>query len=109
VLALLESVERYENLYRSGRLPGWPTTSASRPEMLENFGAVLAGAPHLFSSRRLLEECRTFVRQADGYCAAVSGAHDDCIFALAIALQVRRQLAGDSRIRKLEMGTLPIR
>lgn len=109
MLALLESVERYENLYRSGRLPGWPTTSASRPEMLENFGAVLAGAPHLFSSRRLLEECRTFVRQADGYCAAVSGAHDDCIFALAIALQVRRQLAGDSRIRKLEMGTLPIR
>jgi len=77
--------------------------------MLENFGAVLAEAPHLFSSRRLLAECRTFVRHADGYCAAASGAHDDCILALAIALEVRRELAGDFRIRKLEMGTLPIR
>ena len=109
VLALLESAERYENLYLHGRQPGWLTTSASRPEMLENFGAVLAEAPHLFSSRRLLAECRTFVRHADGYCAAASGAHDDCILALAIALEVRRKLAGDFRIRKLEMGTLPIR
>ncbi len=109
VLALLESVERYENLYLDGRQTGWQTTSASRPEMLENFGAVLAEAPHLVSSRRLLEECRTFVRHADGYCAAASGTHDDCIFALAIALEVRRRLAGDSRNRKLEMGTLPIR
>lgn len=109
VLALLESVERYANLYRRGRKSGWPTTSATRPEMLENFGAVLAEAPHLFSSRRLLEECRTFVRHADGHCAAASGAHDDCVMALAIALAVRRELAGDSGIRKLEMGTLPIR
>lgn len=109
VLALLESVERYEDLYRSGRQSGWLTSQVTRPEMLETFAAVLAEAPHLFSSRRLLEECRTFVRHADGYCTAASGAHDDCVFALAIALAVRRELAGDSRIRKLEMGTLPIR
>ena len=109
VLALLESVERYENLYLHGRQSGWLTSRVTRPEMLENFAAVLAEAPHLFSSRRLLEECRTFVRHADGYCAAASGAHDDCILALAIALEVRRELAGNSRIRKLEMGTLPIR
>ena len=109
VLALLESVERYENLYRSGRQSGWVTSQVSRPQMLETFAAVLAEAPHLFSSRRLLEECRTFVRHADGYCAAAAGAHDDCILALAIALAVRRELAGDFRIQKLEMGTLPIR
>jgi hypothetical protein len=109
VLALLESVERYENLYRSGRKSGWLTSPVTRPEMLETFAAVLAEAPHLFSSRRLLEECRTFVRHADGHCAAASGAHDDCVFALAIALAVRREMAGDFRIRKLEMGTLPFR
>jgi hypothetical protein len=107
VLALLESVERYENLYRSGRHSGWLTSQVTRPEMLETFAAVLAEAPHLFSSRRLLEECRTFVRHADGYCAAASGAHDDCVMALAIALAVRRDLAGDSRSGRLEMGTLP--
>ncbi len=109
VLALLESVERYENLYRGGRQSGWLTSQVTRPAMLETFAAVLAEAPHLVSSRRLLEECRTFVRHADGYCAAASGAHDDCVFALAIALAVRRELAGDSRGGRLEMGTLPIR
>ena len=77
--------------------------------MLENFGAVLSEAPHLFFSRRLLEECRTFVRHADGFLAAAPGAHDDCVLAMAIALAVRREVAGDSRIRKLEMGILPIR
>ncbi|MGH9491981.1 MAG: terminase [Terriglobales bacterium] len=107
VLALLESVHRYENLYQRDRKPGWLTSSVTRPEMLENFGAVLSEAPHLFSSRRLLEECRTFVRHAAGFLAAASGAHDDCVLAMAIALAVRREVVGDSRSGRLEMGTLP--
>src|SRR5437588_2303750 len=93
VLAYLTSIERYENLYeRNGQL-GWLTSAATRPEMIERFAATLAAQPELFSSPRLLAECRTFVRRADGSPAAAGGTHDDCILAMAIALMVRNELA----------------
>jgi hypothetical protein len=57
--------------------------------MLERFGAALVANPELFMSRRLLEECRTFVRRADGRIAASVGSHDDAIMAMAMALAVR--------------------
>jgi hypothetical protein len=65
--------------------------------MIENMVAVMAAEPELFHSPRLLQECRTFVRRADGNAAAADGAHDDCVMAIAIALQVRRQVAGGGR------------
>ncbi len=89
VLAMLERVERYEKLYRNNRYAGWVTTMLTRPTMLERFGAMLVANPELFQSRRLLEECRTFVRHADGRIAAAEGAHDDAIMAMAMALAVR--------------------
>jgi hypothetical protein len=57
--------------------------------MLERFGAILRMSPELFQSRRLLEECRTFVRHSDGRIAALEGSHDDAIMAMAMALAVR--------------------
>ena len=93
VLAYLTAVERYENLYeRNGQL-GWLTSSVTRPEMIERFAAALTTQPQLFWSERLLRECRTFIRRADGTPAAAPGAHDDCILALAIALSVRAEVA----------------
>lgn len=89
VLAMLERVEEYEPLYRYKRYSGWVTTVLTRPTMLERFGAALVANSDLFMSRRLLEECRTFVRHADGRIAASEGAHDDAIMAMAIALAVR--------------------
>ena len=59
--------------------------------MIENFGAILAARPELFSSERLLRECKTFVRNSNGVPAAASGAHDDCVMAIAIALAVRNE------------------
>jgi hypothetical protein len=56
----------------------------------------------LFQSQRLLNEFRTFVRHEDGNSGASSGAHDDCVMAMAIALAVRRSVAGD--VRKKEMA-----
>ena len=56
--------------------------------------ATLAAEPGVFRSRRLLEECRTFVRREDGSPAAASGTHDDCVMAMAIALAVRAETAG---------------
>ena len=69
VMAMLEQVERYEPLFpEATRNAGWLTTMLKRPTMLERFGAMLVADPELFQSRRLLEECRTFVRHEDGGC-----------------------------------------
>jgi hypothetical protein len=110
VLAHLVAGEKYENLYPRSGPPGWLTTAASRPAMLENFAAVLAAAPGLVQSPRLLEECRTFVRHPDGSSAAAAGAHDDCVLAMAIALAVRRELAGEApREAAFTLDALPPR
>jgi hypothetical protein len=94
-----------ENVYYSNRQAGWLTTAASRPRMIENFGAVLMAGPELFSSSRLLQECRTFVRQSDGNSGAMAGTHDDSVMAMAIALAVRAETAGEMK-REFAMATL---
>ncbi len=111
VLAHLTAVQGYANVYPQQEPLGWATTAVTRPSMLENFAAILAVAPELFWSRRLLEECRTFLRQASGASRAAAGAHDDCIFAMAIALGVRKGLAGSASAQggKVELGSLPER
>src|SRR5207253_608315 len=76
---------------KNGQL-GWLTTAANRGPMLANFAALLATEPRLFNSPRLLEECKTFVRQANGTASAAIGAHDDCVLAMAIAQQVRSEV-----------------
>ncbi len=78
----------YGNLYRQGGQTGWLTTSASRPRMIEQFAAEMRREPEKFESRRLLEECKTFVRKMDGTAAAANGAHDDLVMAMAVALAV---------------------
>jgi len=105
VLALLELAERYQHVYAQGGQAGWLTTTVSRPRMLEGFGAAVRGAPELFSSARLLEECRTFVRHPDGRTAAMAGTHDDAVLAMAIALAVREEVTGQAR-RGLGFGSL---
>ena len=78
--------------------------------MVEILAAVLAEEPELFRSRRLLNEFRTFVRHADGKSAAIGGAHDDCVMAMAIALGARREPAGkNSSAGALDLASLPRR
>jgi hypothetical protein len=108
VLAHLNNLE-YGNLFEKDGQLGWLTSAASRPAMIENMAAVLMSEPELFHSPRLLEECRTFVRRADGTAAAADGAHDDCVMAMAIALAVRRSEAGRGvKKRVLEMASLVV-
>ena len=97
VLAHLVNAEHCDNLYAQRGQMGWLTNLATRPAMLERFAALLRHAPHLFSSARLLRECRSFVRKVDGTPSAASGAHDDTIIAMSIALAVREELAGAAR------------
>jgi hypothetical protein len=106
VLAHLRDME-YGNIFEKGGELGWLTSAASRPAMIENMVAVFMERPTLFRSTRLLEECKTFVRRADGTAAAADGAHDDCVMAMAIALVVRKEDAGRGvRKRGLDVGSL---
>jgi hypothetical protein len=97
VLAHLQWVECYTNLYANAGELGWPTNTATKPLMVSRVGAILAESPGLFLSRRLLAECRTFVAFANGRTGAASGAHDDCFMAMAVAQSVRGELLAGKR------------
>jgi hypothetical protein len=97
VLAYLKSVCRYEPVYAQRGQEGWLTSSLSRPEMLGKLGTALVETPEIFKSRRLLLECRSFVRQASGGTGAKFGEHDDCVMAMAMALSVREEKLLGSR------------
>ena len=93
VLAHLERTDHHE-IYQQKGWNGWLTSAANRPEMIERLIAVMMEKPGLFRSARLWNECRTFVRTANGRPEAAPGAHDDCVMAMAIALAVREEGTG---------------
>ena len=94
VLAYLDAVERYDRVYEQGGQAGWLTSSASKPGMVSRMGALLAEAPELFLSGRLLRECRTYVSFAGGRTGAAYGNHDDCLMAMAVGQAVRAERLG---------------
>ena len=94
VLALAETVCGYGKIYRQAGQPGWLTTSLSRPAALGRLDARLVEEPERFQSRRLLGECRSFVRMPNGSSGARAGTHDDRVMAMAIGLEARAELAG---------------
>jgi hypothetical protein len=91
VLAYLDAVERYSLVYEQAGVAGWLTTAGSKPAMVSRMGALLVESPSLFLSRRLLEECRTFVSHPGGRTGAANGAHDDCLMAMALGQAVRAE------------------
>jgi len=92
VLWLLESVSHYPRIYRQNGQMGWLTNSVTRPAGIGRLNAALIDQPDLFMSRRLLSECRSFVRRSDGSTGAQSGAHDDLVMAMSIGMAVRAEL-----------------
>lgn len=100
VLAHLQGSHRYDRLYRAddGK-PGWRTTDVSRDTMLAGVEAALVENPQIFSSERLLRECRTFVRQPSGKYAAQAGQYDDCVMGFAVALAARHDFLSHERFR----------
>ena len=105
VLAYLRSMA-VSNLYRYESQDGWLTSASTRPAMLANLAAVLASNPKLFRSPRLLREFRTFVKLPDGSSGAASGTHDDCVMAMAIAMEVRQRIAGEAPRENVGFGSL---
>lgn len=89
----------YPNLYfrevfddiskKVGRKVGFRTDSITRPYILAELRSLLA-TKNNWTDAAFLEECLVFVRNKLGKPAAMSGKHDDRIFATAIALEIRR-------------------
>jgi len=96
VLALAETVCGYKRIYKHGGQAGWLTTSLSRPAVLGQLGAGLVQEPERFQSRKLLGECRSFVRLPNRSTGARTGTHDDRVMAMAIGLGARAELLGRS-------------
>jgi hypothetical protein len=94
VLAHLEMGCKYGRIYRQDGQAGWLTTSMSRPAVLGRLDAALVEEPGCFMSRRLLGECRSFVRLPNGRTGARAGTHDDRVMAMAIGLGARAELLG---------------
>jgi hypothetical protein len=92
VLAYLDKSEHYSHIYESNGVAGWLTSAANKPAMISRLGALLVESPQIFSSQRLLAECRSFVNHPGGRTGAATGAHDDCVMAMAIAQAVRAEM-----------------
>lgn len=92
VLAYLRGVSKYPLIYQQGEQDGWLTSVIHRPRMLGVLASALVETPGIFFSRRLLQECRSFVRHRNGKIGASAGAHDDCVMAMAMALCVRDEI-----------------
>ena len=100
ILALLESVCFYSNLYQQSGKPGWLTTQVSRLAAINGLNAHLIERADCFMSRKLLAECRTFVRFRDGSSGARAGTHDDRVMAMAIGHAARSELLGNGSMAR---------
>ncbi len=92
VLALADTACAYSRIYAQRGQPGWLTTTVTRPAVLGHLDAALVENSDRFMSRRLLAECRSFVRLPNGGTGARAGTHDDRVMAMAIALGARAEL-----------------
>jgi hypothetical protein len=97
VLALAKTSCRYGRIYEQDGQAGWLTTSVSRPAVLGRLDAGLVEQAERFMSRRLLGECRSFVRMSNGRSGARAGTHDDRVMAMAIGLAARAELLEGGR------------
>jgi hypothetical protein len=108
VLMALENEPEPVPLFGNAGTTGWDTNQRTRPTMVYRFVEMMHREPHLFQSRRLLKECRTFIRRENGTPGAAQGTHDDCIIAMAIALAVREEVvAVPSRDGSLLLTSVP--
>ncbi len=70
---------------------GWRTDGRTRPRMLANLHTVMDQTPDMVVSEALLREMLTFIKNEEMRPEAAADAHDDLVFAAAIAHEVRGQ------------------
>jgi hypothetical protein len=90
----------YPNLYYREQLDditksvthkiGFKTDEKTRPYILSELRKLISLYDGVWTNAEFLRECLVFVRNKVGRAEAMSGKHDDLIFAKAIALEIRR-------------------
>jgi hypothetical protein len=90
----------YPNLYKhrfsnrpgfqESKTIGFPTNVHTRPLILNQLEQALRERSIPFMTRRMWDECETFVRGPDGKAQAQDGCNDDCVMAAAGALEMYR-------------------
>jgi len=101
-LNTLQHTCRYPNLYRYVRwdrgtrstgvpVLGWPTDQSTKPILVDDLAAAIAGDHIGIRSAGLVDECFTFVTTDSGAQEAQEGKHDDRVIAAGIAWQARRR------------------
>lgn len=70
---------------------GFRTDRLTRPPAVANLVRLFREHPEIVVDKETLLEMMTFVRNEEGRPEAEQGAHDDCVFALAIAFYCRDQ------------------
>lgn len=84
---------------------GFATTEKTRPVILAKLIAIVRENVELINNETTLEEMLTFVRNENFRAEAESGAHDDCIMALAIAHFIRDQQQFEDEPESVELVT----
>ena len=84
--------ERFDSIRHELRKSyGWRTTPQTRPVLVSGLKDLMQTAPQLVRDRDTLSEMLTFVKTDSGRAEAAAGEHDDLIFSLGIAHQIRTQ------------------
>jgi hypothetical protein len=70
---------------------GWPTDQATKPILVDDLAAAIAGGHLLVHSSGMIDECFTFVTTDSGSQEAQEGKHDDRVIAAGIVWQARKR------------------
>lgn len=76
------------NQPQNDKVPGITITGGNRGNIVEEFAAAVRKEDLEITSRRLLAELKTFVYKDNGKAEHMTGANDDLIFALCLAIYV---------------------
>tara|TARA_R100000697_G_scaffold8311_1_gene13884 strand:- start:1345 stop:1989 length:645 start_codon:yes stop_codon:yes gene_type:complete len=83
-----EYIEQYQAEYRNSAVPGFTTSSKTRPLIVAKLEEFIRNKLITIYSSRTINEMKTFIWR-NGRPQAMKGYHDDLIMALAIACWVR--------------------
>jgi hypothetical protein len=78
---------------------GWKTDSNTRPLIIDKEVHLINKNTNLFNDITMLNECITFIRK-DGKPDAMSGKHDDALFADMIASEIRRHQSFEAQLER---------
>ena len=82
---------RYDQVGKALPTLGWPTDQATKPILVDDLAAAIAGNHLIMHSSALVDECFSFVQTDRNTQEAQEGAFDDRVMAAGIAWQVRKR------------------